>query len=166
MIPHLRSAAVLACLFSVPILPVSAATLIAIPQIGFSDSSGEARDQTPEHTARLDALTRSLRDGIHDGKLDSLALPCEAGCTLDEAGVEQLRQQAGKAGAGLLLVGKVHKMSTLVLSMRVGVLDVASGKLVWERLLSFRGDNDEGWRRMGTYVARDIVETVGAAPTK
>lgn len=162
--PHLRLAAVLFGTLAGSILPLSAATLIAIPQIGFSDSSDEARDQTPEHAARLDTLTHALREGIHGPALEGLALPCEANCALDAAGVEQLRHQAGKAGAGLLLVGKVHKMSTLVLSMRVGVLDVASGKLVWERLLSFRGDNDEGWRRAGSYVARDIVESMGAPP--
>ncbi|MFD2030361.1 DUF2380 domain-containing protein [Ancylobacter dichloromethanicus] len=56
----------------------------------------------------------------------------------------------------------MHKMSTLILSLRVAVLDADTGKLVFERLLSFRGDNDEGWRHAGDYVAREVAEQLPA----
>ena len=132
---------------------------VAVADIGFTDSSGEARDQRSQHEARRQALTRDVgADIARAGKLDSLALPCEGACQLDAQGVDALRQRAQEAGAGFLLVGSVHKMSTLVLSMRVAVLDAATGRLVFERLLSFRGDNDEGWRHAGDYVAREVVE--------
>ncbi len=124
-------------------------------------SSGEARDQGAEHEARRKALTEGIRTDIgKDGAAQSLALACEGACRLDAEGVEALRQRAREAGAAFVLVGSVHKMSTLVLSMRVAVLDVASGKLVMERLLSFRGDNDEGWRHAGDFVAREVAAAV------
>ncbi|WP_245261539.1 DUF2380 domain-containing protein [Ancylobacter sp. FA202] len=135
------------------------AARVAVADIGFTDSSGEARDQSRDHEARRLSLTREVRADIaRAASLDMLALPCEGACRLDAEGVETLRQRARQAGAGFLLVGSVHKMSTLVLSMRVAVLDAANGKLVFERLLSFRGDNDEGWRHAGAYVAREVAE--------
>ena len=142
----------------------AAPTLIAIPDIGFTDSSGEPRDQAAEHSARQKALTDGLRRDVGEGgQLESLSLDCGTGCTLDAAGVDRLRQRAREAGAAYVLVGSVHKMSTLVMSMRLAVLDTSTGKLVLERLLSFRGDNDEGWRHMGTFVARDVTEKLGSA---
>ncbi|MDQ0349367.1 DUF2380 domain-containing protein [Ancylobacter vacuolatus] len=132
---------------------------VAVADIGFTDSSGEARDQRSDHEARRLSLTRDVRADIGRAEsLGSLALPCEGACRLDAEGVEKLRQRARQEGARFLLVGSVHKMSTLVLSMRVAVLDAANGKLVFERLLSFRGDNDEGWRHAGAYVAREVAE--------
>lgn len=149
-------------------LPLSAAPArIAVVDIGFTDSSGEARDQAALHAERQRALTKALgREVAAAGHLDTVHLSCGEGCSLDAAGVEALRRRAREAGAGYVLVGKVHKMSTLVMSMRLAVLDAASGKLVLERLLSFRGDNDDGWRHAGDYAARDVIETVGAAPAK
>ncbi|QIB32605.1 DUF2380 domain-containing protein [Ancylobacter pratisalsi] len=137
---------------------------IAVPEIGFSDSSGEARNQQSEHEARRLELTEGLRADVgRSGALESLPLSCGEGCTLDAEGVDRLRRQAREEGATYLLVGKVHKMSTLVLSIRFAVLDTASGKLVMERLLSFRGDTDEGWRHAGAYVAREVAETFADA---
>ncbi|MGA0562105.1 DUF2380 domain-containing protein [Ancylobacter sp. VNQ12] len=135
---------------------------IAVVDIGFTDSSGESRNQLDEHATRQRVLTEGLyRQVAQPGRLESLHLDCGAGCSLDAAGVEALRQRAREAGAAYVLVGKVHKMSTLVMSMRFAVLDTASGKLVLERLLSFRGDNDEGWRHAGDYAAREVA---GALP--
>ncbi len=144
--------------------PHAAPTIIAIPDIGFTDSSGEARSQAAEHGARQRALTDGLRRGVAEGgQLESVSLDC-AGCTLDAEGVDKLRQRAREAGAAYVLVGSVHKMSTLVMSMRLAVLDTSTGKLVLERLLSFRGDNDEGWRHAGVFVVREVTEKLGTPP--
>ncbi|GLK70958.1 DUF2380 domain-containing protein [Ancylobacter dichloromethanicus] len=140
-----------------------ASALVAVADIGFTDSSGEAGDQRAVHEDRRRGLTEGVRADIgREGSLESLPLPCEAACRLDAEGVEVLRQRARQAGAGFLLVGSVHKMSTLILSLRVAVLDADTGKLVFERLLSFRGDNDEGWRHAGDYVAREVAEQLPA----
>ncbi|MCS0493729.1 DUF3280 domain-containing protein [Ancylobacter sp. MQZ15Z-1] len=138
----------------------AARSVIAIPEIGFSDSSGEARNQQAEHDARRQALTKGLVTELGaEADLASLPLACTEPCPLDAEGVEKLRQRARAEGAEFLLVGKVHKMSTLVMSMRFAVLDTSSGKLVLERLLSFRSDNDEGWRHAGAYVAREVADS-------
>ncbi|MCJ8142422.1 DUF3280 domain-containing protein [Ancylobacter sp. A5.8] len=149
----------LALLMCAPLHAASAR--IAVVDIGFTDSSGEARDQAAVHGERQRALTEALsREVAAAGQLDTVHLACGEGCSLDAAGIEALRERARKAGAGFVLVGKVHKMSTLVMSMRLAVLDTASGDLVLERLLSFRGDNDAGWRHAGDYAAREVVSAV------
>ncbi len=163
---HPRVAAC-AALLTVAAAPVQAApTSIAIADLGFSDSSGEAADQAAPHRARLQDLAATLRRDIGaQDDLQVLALTCgESTCPVDAPGVAALRERARQQGATLVLVAGVHKMSTLVLAMRVGVLDVASGRLVAERWLSFRGDTDEGWRRAGDYVAREIAAAI--EPTK
>ncbi|MBS7538069.1 DUF2380 domain-containing protein [Ancylobacter lacus] len=143
----------------------AATTSIAIADLGFSDSSGEAADQTAPHRARLQDFAAALRRDIGtQGDLHVLALTCgQSTCAVDAPGVAALRERAREEGAALVLVAGVHKMSTLVLSLRVGVLDVATGRLVAERWLTFRGDTDEGWRRAGDYVAREIVAAIEPA---
>jgi hypothetical protein len=65
---------------------------------------------------------------------------------------------AGKAGAAYVLVGGIQKMSTLVQWAKVGILDVGRQKMVFERLLTFRGDDDTSWRRTEEFLARDILQ--------
>ncbi|WP_421700338.1 DUF2380 domain-containing protein [Ancylobacter sp.] len=158
----LLSLAVVLC--AAPASRAAAPELVAVADIGFTDSSGEPADQRAAHETRRIALTQEVRGGIgQDGKLQSLPLGCDGACRLDAEGVEALRQRAKAEGARFLLVGSVHKMSTLVLSMRVAVLDTATGKLLFERLLSFRGDNDAGWQHAGDYVAREVAQALPPA---
>lgn len=137
--------------------------IVAVPDIGFSDSSGEVRNQDADHRLRLHTLADGLRTDIaKDGQVASLALGCvTTPCRLDGAEVERLRAQARDAGASLMVLCGVHKMSTLVMAMKVDVFEVGSGRLVTSKLLSFRGDNDEGWRRAGVFVAKEVAQAIG-----
>ncbi len=81
-------------------------------------------------------------------------------CRLDGDEVGRLRSQARDAGASFIVLCGVHKMSTLVMAMKVDVFEVGSGRLVTSKLLSFRGDNDEGWRRAGVFVAQEVAEAI------
>lgn len=142
----------------------ASALIVAVPDVGFSDSSGEARDQDADHRARLDALADELRADIaRDGQVTSVALACDSmPCRLDGDEVGKLRSQARGAGASLIVLTSVHKMSTLVMAMKVDVFEVDSGRLRTSKLLSFRGDTDEGWRRAGTFVAREVADVIAA----
>lgn len=138
--------------------------IVAIPDIGFSDSSGEARNQDADHRERLVALADGLRADIaRDGQVASLALDCgSTPCRLDSDEVARLRAKARDAGASLIVLCSVHKMSTLVMAMKLDVFEVESGRLVASKLLSFRSDNDEGWHRAGVFVAREVAEAITA----
>jgi hypothetical protein len=118
---------------------------IAFAGFGFTDSSGEAVDQQQAHAARLLRLKADLEAGLgQSGKYRVILLSCPTQtCGASDAEAAELARQAKEAGAELLLIGGIHKMSTLIMWMKADVLDVNNDKQVFDRLLTFRGDNDE-----------------------
>jgi hypothetical protein len=90
---------------------------MAIVGFDFIDTSGEVRDQSAEHDARLRTLMTRLRaDLAASGKFRVVDILCgRQPCTGAES--DQALEQARKAGLGLVLFGAVHKMSTLILSV-------------------------------------------------
>jgi Protein of unknown function (DUF2380) len=127
---------------------------LAVAGFSFKDTSGEVRDQTAEHAARLKAFDAVLNgDLAASPDIDPVALPCEAGQCGD---LGALAAQAKAASARFLLVGEVHKMSTLVGWVKFAVLDVDGNKPVCDRHLTYRGDTDEAWRRAAAFTARDV----------
>ena len=59
-----------------------------------------------------------------------------------------------EADQGLFIV--VQKSSTLILQAFASLVDVPTGRLVLHKELSFRGDNDEAWRRAGHFMAAQL----------
>jgi hypothetical protein len=135
----------------------------AIADVAFSDTSGEARDQRDEHAAHLQMLAARLRtDLAASGKFRIVELPCDARpCGTD---VEGNLERARKAGAKFVVFVVVHKTSTLLLSLPVQVIDTASGKVVFGRYHSFRGDTDEAWERAGRFLVRELISALGGPP--
>ena len=74
----------------------------------------------------------------------------------------ELQKAARAAGAKFVLLGGVHKMSTLVQWAKIQIADEEQGRIVFDRLLTFRGDTDEAWQRAEFFVARDVLQS---APT-
>ena len=131
---------------------------LAVANFDFKDTSGETRDQTAEHDARLKAFGVALQHGLSDTKkIQLVALPCATEhCTVSDPGLADLSTQARTAGARYLLIGQVHKMSTLVGWVKFAVLDLSDNKPVCDRYLTYRGDTDEAWRRAAEFTTRDI----------
>jgi hypothetical protein len=129
------------------------------------DSSGEVRNQDAEHEARLKRFDEIMHDELSkSGKFSLSEMQCpEAGCTSKELQLDDMLDRAKGAGARFVTVGAVEKMSTLVLWTRFEVYDVPSRQMVFNRLLTFRGDNDEAWRRAALYAARELIKN---APVK
>ena len=69
---------------------------------------------------------------------------------------------ARAAGARFVVLGGVHKMSTLVQWAKIQIADEEQGQVVFDRLLTFRGDTDEAWQRAESFLARDVLQS---APT-
>jgi Protein of unknown function (DUF2380) len=134
--------------------------LLAFAGLGFSDSSGEAEDQRKVHAERLSRFKADLEAGLaKSGKYRLAALSCPSEtCGASDQEAADLDAQAKKAGADLLLIGGVHKMSSLVLWLKVDVIDIATGKRVLERLLTFRGDNDAAWNHAAEFLLRQLGE--------
>jgi len=49
-------------------------------------------------------------------------------------------------------------MSSLIEWAKIQIADEDEGRVVFDRLLSFRGDNDEAWRRAESFAARQVLE--------
>ena len=51
---------------------------LAVANFDFKDTSGEIKDQTAEHNARMKAFGVALQHGLSDNqKIDLVALPCQ-----------------------------------------------------------------------------------------
>jgi hypothetical protein len=132
---------------------------LAIADFSYRDTSGEVRDQTADHRAWLAMFSRLLREEVAGtGKFRIVTLDCPASeCAVAEGVAPQaLVAAAGQAGATYLVFGGIQKMSTLVQWARLVALDPATGKVVLDRLYTFRGDNEEAWRHAALFVARHV----------
>jgi hypothetical protein len=132
--------------------------VLAVAEIEYIDTSGEIIDQSADHLRRLRAFEASLRtDLAASGKIRSVDLDCPPNaCSVGDLDAGQLVGKAQAAGADFLLLGSVHKMSTLVQWAKFNIIDVKAQRVVFDRLVTFRGDNDEAWRRAESFIVRQI----------
>ncbi len=138
---------------------------IAVIDFDYVDTSGEERDQRREHEARLEAFMRALKGDLAKGGSFRIVTPaCAPGpCALAGVTVGNLVTAAREAGADILLIGGIHKMSTLVQNAKVEAIDTSTGRVMFVKLFTFRGDTDDAWRRAETFIANEIV--AGGAPS-
>jgi hypothetical protein len=99
---------------------------VAVDDFSYRDTSGEPADQTALHEKRLQAFMGALRRDIAADPRFQLV-------------------QSAQEGAAFKVIGGIQKMSTLVQWAKVAVIDTAAGKLLTEKLYTFRGDSDEAW---------------------
>jgi uncharacterized protein DUF2380 len=133
---------------------------LAVAEMDYSDTSGEVIDQSADHRRRLRAFEASLRSDLAaNGKFQSVALDCPPNaCSIGDITANELIGKAQAAGADFLLISAFHKVSTLIQWAKFDMIDVKAQKLSFERLVSFRGDNDEAWRRAEAFMVRDIMD--------
>ena len=137
-----------------------ATPVLAVAEIYYVDTSGEVIDQSADHRRRLREFEAALRSDLAaSGKMANTAFECPPNaCSVGDIDVGQLLGKAEAAGATHLLIGRFHKMSTLVQQATFGVIDVKARKRVFGRYITFRGDNDEAWRRAESFLARQILD--------
>jgi hypothetical protein len=133
---------------------------LAIAAFDYSDTSGEVQDQTAAHAGRLEDFTDLLRDQLSaTGKYRIVPLSCaKPRCSAGTLDAQSLTDAARQAGARLLLYGGIHKMSTLIQFGKAQVADLDSDKVVYDRTISFRGDDEEAWKRASEFLAEDLVK--------
>jgi hypothetical protein len=134
--------------------------IIAIAEIQYVDTSGEIIDQGADHLRRLREFEVSLRtDLAASGKVRNVALDCPPNaCSVGDIDMDQLLGKAQMAGAGYLLISSFHKMSTLVQWAKFDIIDVKTRSVVFNRLVTFRGDNDKAWRHAESFIVREILD--------
>ena len=157
-------------------LPAAAAgEAPALAFVGFElidDHPDPARE--PAHRARLAQVSRQMAEGLEAQRLyrvvDLAALPA-AQQALARARAENeflhrcngcLAGIAAAAGAPLVGVGWVQRVSNLILNLNLAVwaVDAHGGedRLALTKSVDIRGDNDESWRRGIAYMLRDMAE--------
>jgi hypothetical protein len=139
---------------------------VAIIDFAYVDTSGEPADQTAVHRDRLQAFMATLRrDVAAEGRFHLVPLACEPpSCTDGGPAADDLLRAASDRGARILIMGGIHKMSTLVQWAKVAIVDLATNRVILDRLFSFRGDGDEAWQRAAAFVSRDIRAALASLP--
>ncbi|HXW71437.1 MAG TPA: DUF2380 domain-containing protein [Methylocella sp.] len=129
---------------------------IGIVDFDYADTSSEVRDQAAKHRALLEAFMASLRRDLEaSGRYRLVPLNCEPE-PCSTANPEVLLGAARRAGAALMLYGGIHKESTLVQWAKVQMADVPTDTAVYDRLYTFRGDDDTAWNRAEAFLATDL----------
>ena len=133
---------------------------MAVAEIQYIDTSGEVIDQSADHFRRLREFEASLRtDLAASGKVQNVALDCPpSACSVGDIEAGQLLDKAQAAGAGYLLISSFHKLSTLVQWAKFDIVDVKARNVVFNRLVTFRGDNDKAWRHAESFIVREILD--------
>jgi len=115
-----------------------AALGVVMDDFSYTDTSGEPANQTAAHERRLSAFMAALRRDIGEGGRYRLV-------------------PSAQDGAAFKVIGGIQKTSTLVQWAKVAVIDVGTSKLVMDKLYTFRGDNDESWKRAEIFVSREVM---------
>jgi hypothetical protein len=109
------------------------------------------------HAARLDAFMMALRSDLAAHGRSVVTPTCNRAPCSGAQPADGLLRAAREAGADILLVGGVHKVSMLIQNAEVFALDAASGQVVADKVYTLRGDNDESWRRTESFIAGDFT---------
>jgi len=133
---------------------------VAVAEIQYIDTSGEVIDQGADHFRRLRLFEASLRaDLAASGKVRDATLDCPPNaCSVGDIELDPLLDKAQAAGAAYLLISSFHKVSTLVQWAKVDIVEVKTRNVVFNRLVTFRGDNDNAWRHAESFIVREILD--------
>ena len=148
-----------ACLAFGPSLAAADPVALAIANFDYDDTSGEVRDQSAEHATRLEDFTRLIGNQLSaSAQYEIVTLNCpKARCSAATMDAGSLTEAARQSGARLLLYGGIHKMSTLVQFGKAQIADLETDQVVYDRTITFRGDDANAWKRAGEFLAEDLV---------
>jgi hypothetical protein len=142
--------------------PAAAPLAVAVADFDYFDTSGEVADQSAEHRARVASFANLLRDNLAaqaDYRVVTIECP-DHPCTATSMSQEVFIAAARKAGARLVIYGGIRKMSTLIQWGEIQLLDLQAEKLLLQRTVTFRGDNDAAYRHAANFVGDQLKETM------
>lgn len=141
---------------------LAAPLTITVADFDYKDTSGEVRDQRAEHRARIAHFAELVRENL-SAKGDYRVLPFDCPqrpCTPIRMGSDDFIAAARRTGARFVVYGGILKVSTLVQNGLVEVVDLQNEKLILKRTVSFRGDNDEAYRRAAAFVDETVRDAM------
>jgi hypothetical protein len=135
----------------------SHALAVSIDDFNYIDTSNEPTDQTAVHEKRLRAFMTALRDDVTaDRRFELVPSSCAPNCSTEGPALGDRLRAASQAGAQILIIGIVHKRSTLVQVAWTVAIDTTSQRIVFRKFFTFRGDNDEAWQRAERFVSEEV----------
>jgi hypothetical protein len=106
----------------------------------------------------------ALRDDVTaDRRFELVPSSCATNCPTDGPALRDRLRAASQAGAQILVIGGLHKMSTLVQLAQTVAIDTTSQRVVFRKFFSFRGDNDEAWQRAERFVSEEVRDRLLAS---
>jgi len=135
------------------------ALAVSVDDFNYIDSSNEPTDQTAAHERRLRAFMTALRDDVTaDRRFELVPSSCAPSCPTEGPALGDRLRAASLAGTQILIIGIVHKRSTLVQLVWTVAIDTTSQRIVFKKFFTFRGDNDEAWQRAERFVSEEVRE--------
>jgi hypothetical protein len=133
------------------------ALAVSVDDFIYIDTSNEPTDQTAAHEKRLRAFMTALRDDVTaDRRFELVPSSCASNCPTDGPALRDRLRAASQAGTQILIIGTVHKVSTLVQVAGTAAIDAASQRVLFRKYFQFRGDNDEAWQRAERFVSEEV----------
>jgi Protein of unknown function (DUF2380) len=135
------------------------ALAVSVDDFIYIDTSNEPTDQTAVHDKRLQAFMTALRDDVTaDRRFELVPSSCThtSNCPTEGPALGDRLRAASEAGTEILIIGIVHKMSTLVQVAWTVAVDTTSQRVMFRKFFTFRGDNDEAWRRAERFVSEEV----------
>ena len=133
------------------------ALAVSVDDFNYIDTSNEPTDQTAVHEKRLRAFMTALRDGVTaDRRFELVPSSCAPNCPTEGPALRDRLRAASQAGTQILIIGIVHKVSTLVQVARTAAIDARSQRVVFRKYFQFRGDNDEAWQRAERFLSEEV----------
>ncbi|MCK1618918.1 DUF2380 domain-containing protein [Bradyrhizobium sp. 159] len=135
------------------------ALAVSVDNFDYIDTSNEPTDQTAVHEKRLRAFMTALRIEVTaDRRFELVPSSCAPNCPTDGPALRDRLRAASQAGTQILIIGIVHKLSTLVQTVRIAAIDTTAQRVVFRKYFQFRGDNDEAWQRAERFVSEEVRE--------
>jgi hypothetical protein len=131
---------------------------VAVAEFDYIDPAGGVMELEQVAGERLRLLAQQVRDGLDRSdryRVVTLACdpaPCSAGRT------DELIAKAQAAGARLLVFGGIQKMNAMVQYGNAEVVDLKADRLVFDRNIAFRNDNDEAWRQAAKFLVAELMK--------
>jgi hypothetical protein len=119
------------------------------------EMNGPRKDERDRLMRAGDQLRRELAESGKFQLVDTAPVTAAAhGSNLQACGGCDVRY-ADQVGADFVLTGVVQKVSNLILEMNIYLRDVHTGRLVTAMSADMRGNTDESWSRVTSYLVHD-----------
>jgi hypothetical protein len=141
---------------------------VAVANFDFADTSGEVENQTAAHASRVKGLEDALAAAINrTGRFTATSITCaRPPCSVGNLDAGSLTDAGKKAGAALIIFGGVHKISTLITFGRIDMVNLATGRSVMNRDITFRGDDQDAWQHADSYIADMVTQALNGVPAE